>query len=420
GAAVSAISTQSNLVLVRPVPALLVESVSLPAKLSQGQGFVVDVRVRNTGGTPATNVKPTVTFVVGAGAAAVEAAAATPVTIAGGARATFLVQATETGLAAGTLRARAVATGTNPSFGNTLTSGAVVSPTPATAVQVPASLQVVTFILPANLNRGARFSAGMVIANSGQADAKLVAAGTPTVTVTGGAQLVLQTPPVSLTIPGNSSRTFTWVYRETGTAAGTVALRAGGAGADANSNAALTVAPASSNAASIEAYMGCNGSVLRPGLDGHLLDADRVDAPAQSDRLRVKPYSSLQAEYTRAFGNLPLSIRNQEATFDVAPVRWSAEQELSAISLYRAYLSAYQACVTMTAGTQYQTAPTAATATTECRAWQRRFWSATPSAAQTTACSTFAMSADNDGATPREKWAATCATAAASLGFLAE
>ncbi len=421
GAAVSAISTQSNLVLVRPVPALLVEAVTLPAKVSQGQGFVVDVRVKNTGGTPATNVKPTVTFVPSLGAAAIGAVVASPVTIAGGARATFLVQATENGSGPGTLRARATASGTNPSFGNTLSAAAVLSPTPATAVQVPASLQVVTFTLPAMLNRGARFSAGMVIANSGQADAKLVAAGTPVVTVTGGAVLALQTSPVSLTIPGGSSRTFTWVYNETGAAAGTVGLRVGGTGADANSNAALSVAAASSNVASIEAYMGCNGSVLRPGLDGHLLDADRVDAPAQGDRLRVKPYSSFEAEYTRAFGSLPASIRNQGATFDVAPARWAAEQELSAISLYRAFLSAYQACVTLTAGpAQYATAPTATTAASECSAWQRRFWSATPSAAQTTACATFAVSADNDGATPREKWAATCATAAASLGFLAE
>lgn len=421
GAPITAVATTSNLVLVRPVPALLIEAVTLPAKLSRGQGFNVEVRVRNTGGTPATNVKPAVTFVATQNAAAMEATAAAPVTIAGGARVTFTVAAAETGVGAGTLRARAVATGTNPNFGNALAAPAVLSPTPVTAVQLPASLQVVTFLLPATLNRGARFSLGMVIANSGQADARLVGPTLPTIATTGGAQVALQTAPVTLTIPGLTTRTFTWTYRENGTAAGTLGFTAGGSGVDANSNAPLSAATVSSNVSSVALYQGCNGSVLRPALDGRLLDADRKELPAQSDRLRVKPYSALPAEFTRALGSQPTSIRNQNATFDTPDPRWAQEQELSAISLFRVYVAAYQACLTLTGtGTQYQTAPTATTATAECRAWQRRFWSATPGAAETTACANFAVSADNDGATPREKWAATCATAAASLGFLAE
>lgn len=421
GTPLTAVATTSNPVLVRPVPALLVEAVTLPVKLSRGQGFSVDVRVRNTGGTPATNVKPAITFAATADALAVETTPAAPQTIAGGARFTFTVPCTETGIGSGTLRARAMVTGTNPNFGNAIAAPAALSLVPATAVQQPASLQAVTFLLPGTLNRGARFSLGMVIANNGQADARLVGPTMPTVAVTGGAQVALVTGPVSLTIPGLTTRTFTWTYRETGTAAGTLGFTAGGSGVDANSGAPLSAAAVSSNVSSVALYLGCNGSVLRPALDGHLLDADRLDLAAQSDRLRVKPYSSLPAEFTRALGTQPLSIRGQNATFDTPDPRWLHEQELSAISLFRVYVAGYQACITLTAtGAAYQTAPTMTTATAECRTWQRRFWSATPATAQTTACANFAVSADNDGATPREKWAATCATAAASLGFLAE
>lgn len=423
GLPITAIATTSNLVLVAAVPALLVEAITLPAKVTRGQTFPVGVRVRNTGGTPAANVKPNVSFVLTGDAEAIEVTPATPAVLAGGARTTFTVQVRETGIGSGTLRVRSTASGTNPNFGNNIVSGAVVSPVPATLVQQPASLQIVTFLLPATLNRGGRFSLGMVVANSGQADARLVGPSLPTLARTGGANAAVQTSPVAMTIPGLTSRTFTWTYRENGTAAGTLGFTAGAAGVDGNSTAPVSATSATSNVAAVEVYLGCNGSQLHPALDGHLLDADRLELTAQTDRLRVKAYSSLPGEYARVFGvtTAPASIRAQDALFDTAPARWFAEQELSAMTLFRTYIAAYQACVTLVTGpAAYMTAPTASTANAQCAAWQRRFWSATPSAAQTAACASFAVSADNDGATPQQKWAATCATTIASLGFLAE
>ncbi|HUS65512.1 MAG TPA: hypothetical protein VMZ28_13265, partial [Kofleriaceae bacterium] len=53
GAVVSANSTQTNLMLVVSPPALVVESVNVPAKVSRGQSFPVTVAVRNGGGSPA-------------------------------------------------------------------------------------------------------------------------------------------------------------------------------------------------------------------------------------------------------------------------------------------------------------------------------------------------------------------------------
>lgn len=421
GASLTAVATQSNLLLVRPVPALLVEAVTLPAKLSRGQTFNVTVRVKNTGGSPATNVVPAVSFLPSTDVSAAIVTAPTAVTLAGGARFDFVVPCRETGIVAGTLRARSTAAGTNPNFNTALAGAAVASPLPATLVQQPATLQVVTFLLPAALNRGARFALGMVVSNAGQADARSVAPAAPTTVVTGGVTVALQTPAVALTIPGGKSRTFSWLYRETGTAAGTLAFTAGAGGFDLNSNAPLSAPVATSNAASVAAFMGCNGSALYPGIDGHLLDADRLEYTEQTDRSRVKAYAALPGEFVRVFGASPASIRGQDATFDVTATRWYAEQELSAISLYRAFIAGYQQCMVITAGvTAYSVNPTAASAAAECRTWQRRFWSATPTAAETTACANFAVSAQNDGATPREKWAAACATVAASMGFLAE
>ncbi len=101
--------------------------------------------------------------------------------------------------------------------------------------------------------------------------------------------------------------------------------------------------------------------------------------------------------------------------------RWSNEQQLSGISLYQAFLASFQGCLTFVAGpTQYATAPTAATAATECANFQRRFWSAVPTAAETQTCATFATSAINDDTNPRRRWAYVCASVLTSAQFLAD
>ena len=65
-------------------------------------------------------------------------------------------------------------------------------------------------------------------------------------------------------------------------------------------------------------------------------------------------------------------------------------------------------------------ARTAATADTECINFQKKFWSRTPSAAETAACVTFATSAVNNDANARRRWAYACASVLTSTGFLAQ
>jgi uncharacterized repeat protein (TIGR01451 family) len=429
GLPLAAVATQTNVVSVLAPPSLVIEAVTPPLKVTRGQHFPVEVRVHNVGGTAATNVAPVVTLLPTANALGT-AASVPGQTIAGGDRGIFTVDCTESGTGSGSLRARASGAGMNPNFGNTLGAAPMLAPLPATQVQEPPSLQVVTFMLPGSLNRGATFALGMVVTNTGEADAHAVTPTNPLITAAMLARASLLVGAMSLTVPGGKSRTFTWQYQENGTGVGTLLFHAGASGTDANDGVAVSADAVDSNLSSVDAYQGCNGSQVYPSLDGHLLDRDRLDLQAGDDRLRVKPYDALVGDFQRLLLSQPAVIKGQYATFDAYayaatnPPRWYQEQQLSAISLYRAFLSAYQACLTLTStDPKYQAAPdpqNQATALQECRSWQTRFWSATPSTAQTQACADYAVSADNDSTQPREKWAATCATVAASTGFLAE
>ena len=152
--------------------------------------------------------------------------------------------------------------------------------------------------------------------------------------------------------------------------------------------------------------MGCNGAALYTGFGGVSLDGDRLDILPMTDRSRVKPYSMMPSEYSRVLGTTPSRITNQAGTFDAPVVRWAKEQQLSAISLYQAYVAAFQGCLTYTASaTQYAANPTSATATTECTNMTRKFWSRDATAAELSSCVTYAVSAANDDPNARRRWA---------------
>ncbi|HUS68625.1 MAG TPA: hypothetical protein VMZ28_29015, partial [Kofleriaceae bacterium] len=420
GAVVSANSTQTNLTLVVSPPALVVESVNVPAKVSRGQSFPVTVAVRNGGGSPASGVVPSLQLAITGGAAATMGAAPTAVTLAGGARTTYTYMFTENGSASGTLRVTAGASGTDQ-------TGAATSATPlqsiATTVETPAVLTVTGFVLPGSLERGKTFALSMTVTNSGQAAASGVVPvpAPPMAMVTGGVMVMTTSPQSAVTVPGGGSQTFTWLYSESGSASGTLAFTGGASGVDANSGKAAAAAAKTSNAASVATLTGCNGSALYSGFGGRSLDGDRLDQVAGTDRLRIKPYTALVAEYNRVLGATPSFITGQNQTFGEAPARWSSEQELSAVSMIQAYKAAFQGCLTFTASaTAYAANPTTTTATTECAKFQTRFWSRIPTATETNACVAFATGTANNDANPRRRWAYTCAAVLTSVGFLAE
>jgi hypothetical protein len=319
----------------------------------------------------------------------------------------------------GTVVASAIASGTSSLSGLAVSSPAL--PGASIAVQSPARLAVGSFTVPATVSRGSTFAVALRITNSGEASAINVVPvpSPPTATVTGGVVVGTTNSATAVTILGGQSQTFTWNFTETGTSPGTIAFTAGAQGLDGNSNAAISLAPSPSNVASVETPVGCNGAALYSGLGGVSLDGDRLDIIAGTDRSRVKPYSMLPAEYGRALGTTPSRINNQAGTFDAPVARWANEQQLSAISVYQAYIAAFQGCLTYTASAAaYSANPTATTAATECANMQRRFWSRVPTAAEQTACSSYATSAANNDPSPRRRWAYVCSAVLTSAWFL--
>ncbi|MBL8955585.1 MAG: hypothetical protein JNK82_32720 [Myxococcaceae bacterium] len=418
GATVNAAAVESNLGVVVMAPALVVESITVPARISRGQAFTAAVVVRNSGGAMATQVSPTLD-VVGGPTGATAGAAQVPVDLAAGARATFSYALTENGTGAGSMRLTASAQAIDESSGEVVYAPQIASP--AVTVQEPAELNITAFTVPAAINRGTTFAVSMTVANVGQATAMAVIANPtpPTATLTGGVQLTAPAAVTPLVIAGGANVTFTWVYTENGTAPGTVVFRAGVVGRDQNSNATLTVAARATNSASVSTPTGCNGSALYAGFGGRSLDADRLDRVVNTDRRRVKPYAMLPGEYQRVLNMTPAFINGQGATFNAQPARWFEEQQLSAISMYQAFTASFQGCLTLTStGAQYAANPTAATAATECTNFQRRFWSRTPTAAETQACVTFATGTANNDAAARRRWAYACAAVLSSAGFL--
>ncbi len=418
GAVVNASAVESNLGLVVMPPALVVESITVPARISQGQTFNAVAVVRNSGGAMATQVSPTLD-VVGSAAGATTTTTQVPVDLTAGARATFTWALTEDGTGPGNLRLTVNAAATDEQTGETVYSPQRVSP--VIPVQTPAELSITAFTVPAALTRGNTFALSMTVANTGQASAMAVVSdpAPPQATLTGGVRLTAPAAVAPLIIPGGENRTLTWVFTENGTAPGTVAFSAGVTGRDQNSNAVITVASRTSNSAAVATPMGCNGSQLYSGFGGRSLDVDRLDRVVNTDRRRVKPYEMLPGEFQRVLNVTPASIQGQAATFNAQPARWFEEQQLSAVSVYQLFTAAFQGCLQLTAtGTQYGANPTMATASTECTNFQRRFWSRTPTAAETQACVTFATGAANNDTSARRRWAYTCAAVLTSTGFV--
>lgn len=421
GATVSANPTDSTLAVVSAPATLLVETITLPGRISRGQGFNAVVSVKNTGGNDASGVAVTPTVQVTGTANAATASNPAAVALAAGARASFTFAYTENGTGSGSLRIAAVASGSDAVTGNAVSSPSVSSA--AMPVEVPATLEISTFVLPATLTRGDAIALSMTVSNTGEAAATgvLPLPNRPTVIATGGVAVTTSSTPTAVTIPGMSSQTFTWTYTETGTAAGTLAFTGAARGEDANSGAVVNASARTTNVASVGSTTGCQGSQSYVGFGGVTLEEDRLDLTANTDRHRVKPYRMLVGEINRVLGVTPGGITGQAATFNEPPQRWSWEPEMSAVSMFQLFTAAFQGCLQKTnTGTAYAANPTATTAGAQCEAWQRAFWSREPTAAEKTACVSFATSTANGDTNPRRRWAYTCASVLSSAGFIAE
>ena len=152
---------------------------------------------------------------------------------------------------------------------------------------------------------------------------------------------------------------------------------------------------------------------------GGLLESDRPQLAAGSDRLRVKPFGALAAEYNRALGIADFQTTAYAATFGRAPARWYAEPQASANTIYAAFALAYEACGQRTAaGAEYGVEPTPATAGTACRDFAAAAWQREMTDAEAETCAVYAVEQTNPADDPRVRWAYACAAVLSATGFL--
>ncbi|MDQ3365217.1 MAG: hypothetical protein M3680_07300 [Myxococcota bacterium] len=164
----------------------------------------------------------------------------------------------------------------------------------------------------------------------------------------------------------------------------------------------------------------CEATRAYLGFGGGALDADRAAIVAGSDRVRIKPYAALSAEYRAALGLADFDTRAFAATFGAPPARWFSEPAASANTLYAAFALAYDACSRQTAtAAAYASAPTAELAALNCRDYARRAWHREATDDEVLACATYAVDQTDPADEPRRRWAYACAAVLSASGFIA-
>jgi hypothetical protein len=149
------------------------------------------------------------------------------------------------------------------------------------------------------------------------------------------------------------------------------------------------------------------------------LTADRAVTRLGDDRARVKPFSALQTEYQRVLGNTPASLAGSGATFGQVPKNWYEEPQASAVALQTAYDIAFDGCLTYTeTAPEFASAPDASSASAQCSAMARKFWSKTPAPQEIQACVDMAVTGTAAEPDPRRRWSYACASILTSAGFL--
>ncbi len=233
---------------------LSISSWTVPAVLSRGQTFTVMAGVSNNAEATARSVEPgTLMIIATGGANATCTASFVPTDLAGGGTASFSWNCAETGMSSGTLAFAVQASGTDANSGSLVTSPLSTSTTHA--VQEPAALSVASFMLPSALSSGQTFTVTLVLANTGQANARAVLPSALSPTTTGAAALAVSSAPAAQDVAGGQSVTFTWTCRESGTGPGTLQIAATASGTDANSGA-IVGAGGSTPAATVQTAAG--------------------------------------------------------------------------------------------------------------------------------------------------------------------
>ncbi|HEX7666545.1 MAG TPA: hypothetical protein VF407_18590 [Polyangiaceae bacterium] len=155
------------------------------------------------------------------------------------------------------------------------------------------------------------------------------------------------------------------------------------------------------------------------GFAGTVLGSDRVQAVIGADRGRIKPFSALGDEYMRVSNYTPPVLASNASTFAEPPANWYQEPTSSAITVYTTYRASFQSCLQVTQdATTYGAAPTNATATAQCTAWTRKFWSRDATPDEMNTCTGVALTDTASEPDMGRRWAYVCAAVLSSAGFV--
>ena len=153
---------------------------------------------------------------------------------------------------------------------------------------------------------------------------------------------------------------------------------------------------------------------------GGPLETDRPAIAAGSDRMRIKPFAALAAEYRRALGLSTFETAAYAATFGRPPARWYSEPTASANTIYAAFALAYAGCTQKTAaGGVFATPPSTQIADPVCRDFARAAWQREATDSEVAACATYAIEKTHAADPPAKRWAYTCAAVLSASRFLA-
>jgi hypothetical protein len=153
------------------------------------------------------------------------------------------------------------------------------------------------------------------------------------------------------------------------------------------------------------------------GLGGEQLAHDPGDL-AGAERLRIKPFSALQGEYTRVLGAAPAGLDAAAADFVVPPARYYQEPTYESGSLTAAHDLGLAGCTTfVTANTAYA-AKAPADASSVCSDFAERFWARGMSTTEAAACVDLAQNKIAASSDANDRWSRVCAAVITSAGFL--
>ena len=164
----------------------------------------------------------------------------------------------------------------------------------------------------------------------------------------------------------------------------------------------------------------CEQTRTYTGFGGSDLTGTRPAIEPGSDRLRLKPYVALSAEYRAALGLSAFDTGVYAATFGRPPARWFQEPAASSNTIYAAFALAFAACTQQTTGdARYASAPDAASADSNCREYVRRAWHREATDAEAATCVSYAVDKTNPADAPAKRWSYACAAVLSASGFLA-